>query len=331
MEGTKQSKGAKRSQAQTAATHQALTGEELTPDGGGAADGGGGAESPAGQLRADVEAGGGGEDDLEDHKYDYRRNIFIKSFENVPLADLELVMPDKYIKYDTRTLFTIFLTLGVGIGVGIFTLYRGVRGSSTQSSNQLSASLAFAGALILRAQLSFFALQAKKSRSTQKMMETLFQCARNTQEGALLSGLRSTESEQHKEDMLVFYTLHRARRALRVADLDELCEHLILALNKGRRVDVNIQKIVDRLVQFGLVAQRGDGDEAVVRAVSLEDAVRTMQHLNTVASTMPEANACLFVKQMLIDDQFIVSDTDITERMLSENNQMVQSGSGWFW
>ena len=190
----------------------------------------------------------------------------------------------------------------------------------------ITAALAFAAALLIRAQVAFFRLQAKRGKATELMMTSLFNCAENTQEGVLLSTLRAMESEQHKEDLLVYFTLLRSRQPLSASDLDAACDSLLRNLFAAR-VDVDIDKIVDRLKQFGLVRASSDG---LLRPVSVDSAVRIMQHLASVASTLPERNACLFVKQMLVDDRFLTTeDWGIEAKAFEDNTRLVQSG--WYW
>lgn len=227
-------------------------------------------------------------------------------------------MPDKRIRYDTRTLFSIWLTVVVGLGLGIFTLISALNDESNSATGSVFASLGFAGALLIRAQVAFLALQAKRGKANQLMMQTMFKCSTNTQEGVVLASLRTMEAEQRKEDLLVFYALTKARRPVRLGELDDICEALLRSIFHTR-VDVDIEKIVDRLEQFGLATVDSAG---WIRPASLQQAVRTMQHLSAAAGAMREEDACLFVKQMLVDDKVLLGEGwGITEKTLDENNR----------
>ena len=44
-----------------------------------------------------------------------RRNIHIKRFDNIPMADTEMVFPDKRVYVKPLTLITLFVTIVMGI------------------------------------------------------------------------------------------------------------------------------------------------------------------------------------------------------------------------
>ena len=298
---------------------------------------GGSAEvSDAAQILVDLEDGveaSGMSQSLVPVVYDFRHNIFIKSFRNVPMADLEMVMPEKKVLFDGRTIFVICCQVSLALAVGAYSIYSAVTDKSSGTTDaiispRLVAVLAFCFALIVRAQIAVYSLLARRGKSTTTLMTSIFRSLENTQEGVVLKNLRVTEQEQHKEDILVYYTLIRVgdNRSVTVAELDELCEVLLNGLFEAR-VDVDIRKIVDRLQQYGLVdwkeapAEEGGG---LVTALPLDEAVTKMTGMAKAVSAMSEKGAVQYVRQMLVDDEDLKSEGwGLDESQLAANERLI--------
>jgi hypothetical protein len=196
-----------------------------------------------------------------------RRNIHIKRFEEVPIADTELIFPEKRIFLKPLTILQLAVTLIGGLVAAIVTLW----GSKVSMSLLGSIIVLLAG----RASQVYFSANMQRQAISDAMTKGLYEKTRDSQEGVLFRLLEEMTDQHIKEVLLAYIILLTSStgRAISEAELDTQCE-AYLKQRFGEELDFDISGSLVTLKADGIVRVHG---EDLLTAVPLEEAIERLR------------------------------------------------------
>ena len=165
--------------------------------------------------------------------------VFIKFFEDVPMADAELLFPHTAVHAPVQHQVQVGVTILIAL-VGAITLI---------AENEDGWGSALYGILILlgtRVYAMFNALTLGKEHVRNLMNEALFKKMKSSATGVLLNVARSMEEQECKESMLAFWALMLAPTGQTADELDERCENVLHA-QCGVHVDFEVVDALHKL------------------------------------------------------------------------------------
>ncbi|KAL4440158.1 hypothetical protein ABPG75_003159 [Micractinium tetrahymenae] len=178
------------------------------------------------------------------------RNIQIRQFTGIPLADLEMVMPEKKV-FVPGTVFIQLVVAGVAALVGLLATF-------WQASLDWTV---WGSALMLlgsRASQVYFQASSERNEIEREMNKLLFERTVASQE-AVLHTLTDEMCRQHiRECFLCYCCLLLAGKDLSDDDLDVRCERL-LRKSFDLRLDFTAEAAIPPLCEWGLVERLPGG------------------------------------------------------------------------
>lgn len=128
-----------------------------------------------------------------------QRGIVVKRFDEVPVADVEIVFPDKSVGLKLIDLLTLYGTaIGAFIG-GVMAFF----GAQLELSYVLST-LGVVGGKLFQ---TYTKMEAKKAEMMKQMSQTVFDISMDSQEGAIYSVLDEMADQYVKEILLAYFLL----------------------------------------------------------------------------------------------------------------------------
>lgn len=199
-----------------------------------------------------------------------RRNIVVKSFGEIPMADIELIFPDKKIYIKTQDTISLLVTVVSALVAAVAGLLKGGITLSVAWS-----ALSTVGMAMMQVWNN---MQAKKAAMAQEMSLQVYNIANDSQEGVLCYLLAEMAEQQLKEAVLAYALLLLARKPKTSDDLDTMCEDF-LDENFELKLDFAIEDSLPRLKAWGMVGvgQARTGD-LLYSATPLEEALAGLQH-----------------------------------------------------
>ncbi|GFR47251.1 hypothetical protein Agub_g8937 [Astrephomene gubernaculifera] len=199
------------------------------------------------------------------------RNIHIKAFHDIPMADLDVIFADKKVYLKTVSIIQMIVTVVGGLVAAIMALVRG----RVIDLNVLWSSLSLVAA---RCAQVYTSAQAERSKTIQDMVNILYEKTDDAQEGVVSMLLEDMAEQQLKEAILTYALLHHREAELSEAAIDRDCERF-LQKNFDLSVDFAVEDALPRLEGWGLVTrvqQRGAA-KPKYQAVSVEAAAARLQ------------------------------------------------------
>lgn len=196
-----------------------------------------------------------------------QRNIVIKRFDELPIADLEVLMPDKEVGLKLIDLLTLYGT-AVGAVVGGVTAFFG-------ASVELSVVLSTMGMMGGKLFQTYTQMQAKKANLMKAMSLKVYDISLDAQEGVLYSILDEMSDQYIKEMLLAYFLLWKHGQPVSQAELDDMCESY-LEDKFDVKIDFAIEESLPRLLRDGLVMRDPDDPDRLV-AAPLEKANLALQ------------------------------------------------------
>ncbi|GMH33630.1 hypothetical protein BSKO_01464 [Bryopsis sp. KO-2023] len=173
-----------------------------------------------------------------------KRNIFIKLFEDIPMADLELIFPEKRVFITPLTL----IQLGITVVIAIITAITTLMGTDLAMAVVLPALAIVLG----RVAQVYSQLEQERAQMTTTMATMLYNKTRDSQEGAVFTLLDEMAEQHFKEAVMAYALLLLSKDPLDQATLDDECE-TFLEEHFGVKIDFAIEGSLPRLVTDGLV------------------------------------------------------------------------------
>lgn len=172
--------------------------------------------------------------------------LVIKSFHDVPMADVEMVFPEVRITVKFLDML-INVTLMI---VAVFTFIGTLMGSIVWSTQTISIISMLCG----KVAQSIFALMNKQVRYTAMMANQLKSKSSNSQIGLLMHTMESMEDQECKEMILSYSILTAHGKSMTLKEIDTACEALMHD-HFGLNVDFDVEGAIVKLLRERLVEQ----------------------------------------------------------------------------
>lgn len=185
--------------------------------------------------------------------------IRIKHFRNIPMADMEIVLPEKKTPGLTPSDWIKFLVTAV---TGLIAFV-----SSLQFKLSFSVITAILLALLGYAAKVYFAWMESKKQYEEMIKENMYEKQLDSGRGTLLHLCDDVWQQEVKEAVLAYHVLRMQGPANKL-DLDKACE-LLLTIDFGEEVDFDVGDAVEKLEKLGIVSE---DEEGRYHAVPLERA-----------------------------------------------------------
>ncbi|MDP7035160.1 MAG: TMEM143 family protein [Planctomycetota bacterium] len=189
------------------------------------------------------------------------RGIHIKIFRDIPMADLEVVFPEKKLSMKPADLLKLVIT-GVS-GVVIVA----VKFLSQAILNPVVALFAL-GSLGGYGLKTFLGWKRSRDRYESMVTDSLYHKSLDTDRGVIFYLVDSLESQEFKESALAYFMLW-TKGSLSEEELDRECE-LFLRQEFGVKVDFEVEDALEKIEREGLVIQKDGRYEACPLAEALQ-------------------------------------------------------------
>ncbi|KAI3862669.1 hypothetical protein MKW92_005820 [Papaver armeniacum] len=174
------------------------------------------------------------------------RGIFIKHFRNIPMADMELVLPEKKNPSLTPMDWVQFLVSAV---IGLVTLV----GTIESPKNDFWVMVAIISALGGYCAKIYFTFQANMAAYQNLITKSMYNKQLDSGKGTLLHLCDDVIQQEVKEVILAFFILMEQGKATR-EDLDLRCEELIKE-EFGENCNFDVDDAVQKLEKLGIVSR----------------------------------------------------------------------------
>lgn len=189
--------------------------------------------------------------------------ICIKAFRDIPMADLEVVFPEK--KISMKPLDLIKLVITGAIGLVLFVMKFAF--AALLNPVVLLAALATVGGYATKV---FFGFKASRDRYQYLVTQSLYHKNLDNDLGVIFYLMDSLESQEFKEAVLAYYCLLTNGEST-ADELDAYCEQVVHEAF-DIEIDFEIEDALTKLTRDEL-AELGDG---CYRAVSIPEALRKL-------------------------------------------------------
>jgi hypothetical protein len=200
-------------------------------------------------------------------------SIHLKMFQHIPMADAEIVFPDKKVRMGSFDLAVLIISSLAAVPAVINAVAKGSSGA-----------LVVAGALCLYMVKVIGRFLRVRGKYLARMTRNLYEKNLDNSFGVLQYLVDSLEEQEYKEAVLAYFVLWRAGKPMTEAELDGAVEHFVHEQFAGLEIDFEVddalRKVVgtDKKVMLPIVERLpGDGDgEPRYRARPLDEALRLL-------------------------------------------------------
>ncbi len=175
-------------------------------------------------------------------------SIHIKTFRDIPMADLEVVFPEKHISMKPLDLAKLTITAAIGVGVASAKLV-------VAAINPLLAAVALTTVAGYASRV-FFGFKASKDRYNHLVTNSLYHKSLDNDLGVIFYLMDSLEEQEFKETAVGYYVLWRDGD-MTEAELDARCEELLYE-QFGLETDFEVSDSLAKLERDDLVVRVGD-------------------------------------------------------------------------
>lgn len=179
-----------------------------------------------------------------------QRNLVVKSFCDIPMADMEMIFPEKsvYIKP------FILIQLVVTVVLAVFTILS----TLVQSKVNLGVLASLASVTAARAYQVWYRAQLTRQQMQDAMTQGLYEKAADSQEGVLNSVLSQMADQHTKEVILAYAVLLLRGEPVTQQGLDTRCE-LWLDQVFGLKLDFAIENSLPVCLEDGVIERDAQG------------------------------------------------------------------------
>ncbi|GMP29835.1 hypothetical protein CsSME_00004773 [Camellia sinensis var. sinensis] len=174
------------------------------------------------------------------------RGIFVKHFKNIPMADMEIVLPEKKNPGLTPMDWVIFLGSAI---VGLVA----VVGSLDMPKADLWVIFAILSTVIGYCAKTYFTFQQNMATYQNLITQSMYDKQLDSGKGTLLHLCDDVIQQEVKEVIISFFILMEQGKATR-QDLDMRCEELIKE-EFGEKCNFDVDDAVQKLEKLGIVAR----------------------------------------------------------------------------
>lgn len=178
------------------------------------------------------------------------RGIYVKHFKNIPMADMELVLPEKKNPSLTPKDWVQFLVSAV---IGLVTLFS----SLEMPKADIWVVIAVLSGLIGYCAKIYFSFQQNMATYQNLITQSMYDKQLDSGRGTLLHLCDDVIQQEVKEVVISYFILMEQGKAT-LQDLDHLCEELILE-EFGEPCNFDVSDAVQKLEKLGIVARDSIG------------------------------------------------------------------------
>ncbi len=190
------------------------------------------------------------------------RTIHIKAFRDIPMADLEVIFPEKKISMQPLDLTKLVITAVIGLGMVAAKVL-----TSVLNPVLALAALASIGGYAAKV---FMGFKVSRDRYEHLVTNSLYHKNQDNDLGVIFYLLDSLEDQEFKEAALAYFMLWR-EGAMTESQLDARCERFLQS-KFDVEVDFEVDDAVGKLLREGLLTE-ADGQYSVC---PLDEALRRM-------------------------------------------------------
>jgi hypothetical protein len=165
--------------------------------------------------------------------------IYVKLFQHVPMADLELIFPEKKIKMKSFDKFMLYFLGFVGLVLGLIKGF-----SDTGGKSALMVILTVLALLAIKSVTRFI---NTRRRYMLQMSQDLYNKNLDNDVGVLQYLVDSIEDQEYKEALLAYTLLLKAGAPLTEEELDDRVERFLNDHFKGLEVDFEVDDALDKI------------------------------------------------------------------------------------
>ncbi|KAF9619063.1 hypothetical protein IFM89_004421 [Coptis chinensis] len=176
---------------------------------------------------------------------DAKRERYVKHFRNIPMADMEIVLPEKKNPSLTTIDWVQFLA---SAAIGLFTLISSLK----SPKDDVWVIIAIFSGLMGYCARIYFTFQQNMAMYQNLITQSMYDKQLDSGRGTLLHLCDDVIQQEVKEVILSFYILMEQGKATR-EDLDQRCEDLIMN-EFGEKCDFDVDDAVQKLEKLGIVA-----------------------------------------------------------------------------
>jgi hypothetical protein len=182
------------------------------------------------------------------------QSIHIKAFNDIPMADLEVVFPEKKISMKPLDLVKLSATGGIGFFMVLTKVV-------VQAALNPVLALAALGTMAGYASKVLMGFKVSRDRYQHVVTTSLYDKNRDNNLGVIFFLMDSLEEQELKETLLAYYILWRDG-TLKQSELDSRCEEFLHA-RCGVEVDFEVADALEKLAHEGLVTCSGTHYSAI--------------------------------------------------------------------
>ncbi|KAK9827868.1 hypothetical protein WJX74_006810 [Apatococcus lobatus] len=205
------------------------------------------------------------EHDEVHEKYDKEmaaRNIHLKMFGVVPMADCEMLFPDKRVYIKPFVMIQLIVTLVIGFITALLML----------CSSRLDRSLVISvlGTIFGRAFQVYTTAQYQKQRTVDSMTERLYEKTQDAQVGVLYRILNQMAEQHIKQHVMAYFILLIGGQGFTEQELDQKCE-MYLERHFRCKLDFALENTLPSLMKDGLIRRDHQGR---LQAVPMNEGIK---------------------------------------------------------
>lgn len=176
--------------------------------------------------------------EIDEHRV-RSRGLYIKSFENVPLADLEIVFPEKRIQMGMLDRLKLAVAIVVGAGTLAYKMF-------ASTAVQLNENVIMGLLVMLASYVVKIVVQLREQRDKYNLMitEAIYKKSLDNHDGVLMYLAESVLEQELKETLLAYFLLC-VDGPMSKAELDAKCEAFLSDL--GYPVDFEVDDALEKL------------------------------------------------------------------------------------
>jgi len=196
------------------------------------------------------------------------RVVVLKSFENIPMADLEVTLPNSglLMHIKKRDQLQMVIMLIIGMVTVLLKLLSGFSGDWTTSITVLFC-------LGLRFFQVWNGIRNARQRNIDEMTRMLYSKSLASHNALLYYLIHSCEEQELKETILGHFFLSKHPEGLEKSALDSICQSF-LQRTLGIFVDFDVDNCLKRLLHANLITKhKKSGAKTVYAAKSLDEGV----------------------------------------------------------
>lgn len=179
-----------------------------------------------------------------------KRNIHIKRFVDVPLADLEMIFPDKRVYLKPLLLLQLFVTILIGT-ISVFVTFL-----TTEASWSLLGGVA--SIVGTRAYTVYSSATLGRQKVLDQITDRLYNQTMDAQDGVIYFLLDQMADQHVKEQLLAYFILLLNGEPITQSQLDRTCEDY-LKTNFKEAVDFALENSLPLLLEDGLISKDAQG------------------------------------------------------------------------